>query len=154
MTLPIRPRHGYTLMELIVVLVLIGVLLTVVTPAFTRINEGQTGTTVVLRALESARATSLSQAAQVDVIIDPASARIWVRSDRTNPRLDTTYTLSLPPSDTLFARSPRVRFSFRADGTVWGDEIGVRSGSKSTRIDVASLDGAISAPAVLNGPPQ
>lgn len=149
-----RRRRGYTLVELIVVMVLMGTLLAVVTPAFTSIAVQPTGATVVLDALKAARATSLSQAAPVDVIIDPTTARIWLRSDRTSPRLDTTYKLALPSSDTLVARSARARFSFRPDGSVWGDEISIRSGSKSTRVDLDVLSGITVDTAALPRPAQ
>lgn len=141
-------------MELIVVLVLMGALLTIVTPAFTRLSETPSGATAVIRALEAARATSLSQAAQVDVIIDPMTARIWIRGERTTPRLDTTYVLSLPASDSLVSQTRRVRFSFAADGSAWGDSLVVRSEASSHRIDVATLDRSADVSSLRQAIPQ
>lgn len=139
-----RARRGFTLVELIVVLVLLGLVLGVAAPAFTMRSGGEgDGADAVVRVLERARMTALKQSTEVGVTIDPLRGRVWIRADAALPRLDTTFVLALPGSATIAATRPRARHTFRADGSGWGDTLVVTEGIGSTRIMVEGLTGAV-----------
>jgi len=137
-----RARRGLTLVELIVVLVLLGIVLGVAAPAVTlgRVGEGD-GADTIVRMLESSRLTALKQSAQVDVTIDPRTGRVWIRAEAASPRLDTTFTVALPNGATLAAPRPRAQYTFRADGSGWGDTLVVTEGLHSTHVVVEGLTG-------------
>lgn len=139
-----RARQGFTLVELIVVLVLLGVVLGVAAPAFMMRSAGEgDGADAVVRVLESSRLTALKQSTEVGVTIDPLSRRVWIRADAALPPLDTTFVLTLPGSATIAATRSRTRHTFRADGSRWGDTLVVTEGIASTRILVEGLTGAV-----------
>jgi hypothetical protein len=71
------------------------------------------------------------------LVIDPAHARVWQELP------DTTFVLSLPDECTMTAESPRVKISFRADGSVAGDVLTVRCGAGAVAISADPLNGAV-----------
>ena len=132
---------GFTLVEVTVVLVLLGLLLAVVAPAFVSLAEDEDTAARLQRILTSARATTLANAAHSELVFDPLTARIWIRSLDLRPVLDTSFVLFLPAGTTLVSADPRPRIIFRADGTVWGMPIIVREGSLVTELSHDPLTG-------------
>jgi prepilin-type N-terminal cleavage/methylation domain-containing protein len=137
-------RHGFTLVEIVVVLVVIGLVLGVATPAFVQLAATEPdGATTVRQLLDGARRTALEDGSSVEVVIDPASNRVWLRADGATPSLDSTFVLRLPPGTTLAATRLRTRYHFRPDGSGWGDTLVVRDGVASVRLLVEPLAGAV-----------
>jgi prepilin-type N-terminal cleavage/methylation domain-containing protein len=149
-----RARHGFTLVELVVVLVLLGVMLAVVTPAIIATSEDRDPATLVVGTLESARETAIRTASAVDVVVDPQAARIWISTRGGDARLDTTFALAME-GVSYQAFGSRARFHFRADGTGWGDTLIVAASGRTARVFVGSLSGAVEqrvGPAVVVSP--
>jgi prepilin-type N-terminal cleavage/methylation domain-containing protein len=121
-------RRGVTLVELLVVLAIIGAMLGVVAPALSALASApETPDRAMDRVLESARATALNQAVDVEVIVNARRDRAWVRSDAARPRLDTAIVFEGGFSNSLAAPTPisgrRTRYLFRANGTAWSDSL-------------------------------
>jgi type II secretion system protein H len=143
-------RHasrGFTLIELIVVLVIMGVVLSAATPAFT-VRAGPASDEAVeqiVSVLRSARRTALQTARATTVTIDPVAARIWVRTAGASVMLDTTFVLSLPADAQLTSNTPRVTFTFDARGLASGEELTVTStrGRSAVTVDPANGDARV-----------
>ncbi len=146
-------RAGFTLMELVVVLVILGVVLGVAGPAFIVRGDamGDDPAAPVVRVLERARRTAVESARVTTVTIDPSTARTWVRTEGNAPNVDTTFTLALPRGVALSAAVPRARFTFDPRGGGWGDELSVASptGRSAITVDRASGDAHVAALAAL-----
>jgi prepilin-type N-terminal cleavage/methylation domain-containing protein len=141
---PASRRTGFTLVELVVVLVILGVVLGVAGPAFIVRGEamGDDASAPVVRMLERARRTANESARLTTVVIDPRTARAWVRTEGREPNIDTTFTLALTQGAALSAARPRVRFTFDARGGASGDALTVSSpaGRAIITVDRASGD--------------
>ena len=137
---PIRHRQGgHTLWEMLLVLALLGVVTAIVAPSFglrppARQDSVTATTTEILAMLARARLTALDRGTAVDVLIDPATARVWTFSvERGERRLITAGTLPLAGGATLIADTPRVRFTFDAGGTASGGPV-IVSGIEGARV--------------------
>lgn len=138
-------RGAFTLIELLVVLVVLGLMLSVVGPAFTRgaSTRESEGAAVVSRLLDAARRTALTSASRVEVTLDPATLRVWVRGAHTEPPLDTTFVLGLPDGVRLAASRARVQFNFERDGAADSDTVVVRGDSHSILIWASESAGTV-----------
>lgn len=135
-----RAPRGFTLVEVIVVLLLLSLMAAVAAPAFSaaiRRSALDDATTTVTRVLQRARSQALARGTEMKLVIDPAQARVW------QERPDTTFVLSLPDECTVSAEAPRVKISFRADGTAAGDVLTVRCGAGAVAISTDPLNGAV-----------
>lgn len=137
---PIRHRQGgHTLWEMLLVLALLGVVTAIVAPSSglhpPARPDGVTATTTGLLAmLGRARLTALDHGTAVEVVIDPATARVWTFSvERGGRRLITAGTLPLAGGATLISDTPRVRFTFDAGGTASGGPM-IVSGIAGARV--------------------
>jgi prepilin-type N-terminal cleavage/methylation domain-containing protein len=141
-----RGRDGFTLIEMIVVLIVIAVTAGLTAPAIMRMgapaDEGETAPLTAL--LRAARRQALEGGAVVTVIVDPEDARY--RADTAGPRgagLLSEGALTLDEGVTLESDSLRVRFTFRPDGSVFGDTLTVRGRWSASRVSVDRWTGAI-----------
>lgn len=140
---PRRSQGGHTLWEMLFVLALLGVITALVAPWLgLRATAREAGTAAaadeIVSLLAQARVTALERGNSVEVVIDPASARVWSFSfDRGERRFITAGTLRLPPGAMLTAAAPRVWFTFDAGGTASGGPIVVRGieGSRTVVVD-------------------
>ena len=135
-----RARPGFTLVEVIVVLLLLSLMAAVAAPAFSAVRHRRAiddAASAVTHALERARSQALARGAEMKLVIDPAHARVW------QERPDTTFVLSLPDECTMSAEAPRARISFRADGTAAGDVLTVTCGADAMAISADALNGAV-----------
>lgn len=151
-----RARRGFTLIELIVVLIIMGVVLSTATPAFT-VRGSSTADDAVERiasVLRSARRTALHTARVTTVTIDPAGGRVWVRTAGEPVTLDTTFLLPLPANAQLTSATARAAFTFDARGLAAGDELVVISnrGSAAVTVDPANGDVHIATVGAARGP--
>lgn len=136
------PSRGFTLVELVVVLVLLGTMLAVVTPAFISAIDRPDATADLVQKLAKARETAIRTASPVDVVIDPVAARIWVSMRLGGARTDTSF-LVASPGTRFAATKPRVHFHFRPDGSGWGDSLMITAQGSSANVFIGSVSGAV-----------
>lgn len=125
-----RARRGFTLLEMGVCLVIMGVAAAVVVPAISRLGEGkpEAGGDKLVSLLKAARNLAIEKNYAVTVRIDPVTSRYRVDTTGANGMgvyADTT--LDLGASETLQTPLDRLQFSFRPSGSVMGDSVVIES---------------------------
>ncbi len=142
-----RVRRGFTLIEMIVVLIVIAVTAALIAPALMRVSGAaadDSESAPLSALLRAARRQALAGGSVVTLIVDPKEARY--RADTSGPRgtgLLSEGELAFQPGVTLESDSLRVRFSFRPDGSVFGDTLTIRGRWTSSRVSVDRWTGAI-----------
>ena len=142
-----RASRGFTLIEMIVVLIVIAVTAGLTAPAMMRMASGQTDDSdaaPVSALLRAARRQALEGGSVVTLILDPKDARY--RADTSSARgagLLSEGELALEPGVTLESDSLRVRFTFRPDGSTFADTLTVRGRWATSRVSVDRWTGAI-----------
>jgi prepilin-type N-terminal cleavage/methylation domain-containing protein len=159
----LRVRAGFTLVELVVVMLIIAVATAVAVPALLPPPEADDVTDAVARIdalFRAARDSAVRGGAPLLVTIDSATGAVWVLADRhvepedaasprpgalrAQGRLQRTAgdaaagtSLELRPSVRLELNSARARFLFSPAGASFGDTLVVRSGAhaRSVRLD-------------------
>jgi prepilin-type N-terminal cleavage/methylation domain-containing protein len=140
-------RRGFTLIEMIVVLLVIAVTAGLTAPAMMRMVSApadESDAAPLAALLRGARRHALESGSVVTVVVDPKDARY--RADTSNPRgagLLSEGELAFDQGVTLVSDSLRVRFTFRPDGSVFGDTLTVRGRWTSSRLSVDRWTGAI-----------
>lgn len=125
-------QGGHTLWEMLLVLALLVVVTAIVAPSFglsapARRDGVTEATTKIIHLLGRARLMALDRGTTVDVLIDPATARVWTFGvERGERRMIASGTLPLTGGAMLSAGAPRVRFTFDAGGTASGGPLVVR----------------------------
>jgi type II secretory pathway pseudopilin PulG len=144
---------GHTLWEMLLVLALLGVVAVIVAPSLgaraRSPDDGVTAATAeVIAVLAEARLTALDRGCPVEVLIDPATAKVWSSCvERGERRVMTSGTLRMPAGAMLAADAPRVRFIFDAAGTASGGPIDVRGSDGVRRVAVDPWSGVAHAAA-------
>ncbi len=140
-------KRGFTLVEMLVVMIVIATVTAVTVPAITRLNDEDELTGAareLVTLLERARATSVEQGVPVTMTIDPASGRYWVRVGQgLAPEVFRTGTVSLGPGVTLASTLDRVTFSFDPLGPAYGDSLYVQAPSGGALIGVERWTGRL-----------
>lgn len=134
------PRSGFTLVEIMVVIAILGSIAAVTVPAFrdaVRSDALNDGTSQLVRLLERARMTARMGGHPVTVTFDPSANRFWVDEPMMTGSLD------LPQNATMWGTLPRPRVRFEPAGPVAADAIGVRAGGGASAIAVDPLSGDI-----------
>ena len=140
-------RPGFTLIEMIVVLIVVAIIAGLTAPALMRLGETSEDTSDAspLAALfRGARREAIERGTTVTVVLDPEEARF--RADTAGPRgagLLKEGQLALGDGVVLESDSLRVRFTFRPDGSVFGDTLTVRGRWESSRVSIDRWTGAI-----------
>lgn len=134
---------------MLVVLTLLAVIAALVVPEtaalHSRSNTDDVGRAAssITDLLRQARLMALERNTNVDVLIEPRSARVWVLVGAGPARnLGLTTTLPLTAGVDLVARRPRLRFAFDATGRATGDTLFVHGATETTRVTVDSWSGA------------
>jgi len=133
-------RAGFTLIEVVVVLVLLGVVAGVTLPAFMRPDAGGPRaevTSELLRLLESARATALERATTTCLVLDPASGSYRVEGDSAGQAVVVREgRVQLPANVTLMSDRSRVQFRFSSSGVAIAESLVVRGPDGASRVVV------------------
>ena len=139
--------RGFTLIEMIVVLIVIAVIAGLTAPAMMRAvsaSEDTSDAAALVALFRGARREAIERGTTVTVVLDPAEARY--RADTSGPRgagLLKEDAIALGDGVSLESDSLRVRFTFRPDGSVFGDTLTVRGQWESSRISIDRWTGAI-----------
>ena len=142
-----RARAGFTLIEMIVVLIVIGVLAGLTAPAMARAispHAAEGDAMPVAALLRGARREAIERGLYVTVTLDAAGARY--RADSAGVRgtgMLSEGTLELRDGVMLETDSLRVHFTFRPDGSVFGDTLTVRGPWSASRVSIDRWTGAI-----------
>jgi type II secretion system protein H len=137
---PAPPARGFTLIEIVVVLVILGVVAAVSVPAFrdtTPPNALRDGAAGVVHVLERARLTAVMSGHRVAVTVDPVAARYWIDS----PEVSGTF--ELPGGVTLWSDRARAHVSFDASGTASADLLALQANGRTAPILVDRFTGEI-----------
>jgi Tfp pilus assembly protein FimT len=131
-----RPRHGFTLMEISIVLLILIIVMAVVTPALVSFGRDRQLTTVdlLIGLLRDSRRLAIQQGATVTVLLDPQNGHF--RVDSVSPigaGIVVEDTLDLGVYDQLESDKPRLRYVFASSGAAFADSLTIR-GSDSTRV--------------------
>ena len=140
---------GHTLWEMLLALGLLAVIAAIVAPSIGSVRAAA-GVSEVARtssslagALSQARLLALEQGTPVDLLLDPATGRLWIVSRTLDEqRISAARQLELPPGVTLLADGARVRFTFDASGTGSAAGVTVRGPSGEQRVSVDPWSGA------------
>lgn len=142
-----RRRGGFTLIEMIVVLIIVGILAWLTAPAMMRVaspyaHDGQAAPIAAL--LRSGRREAIERGLVVSMTIDAVAAKY--RADSIGVRgagLLGEGDIAMDEGVALETDSLRVRFTFRPDGSVFGDSIIVRGRYGGSVLSVDRWTGAI-----------
>ncbi len=126
-------KRGFTLVEVLLVLVILGITATVAVPAFGRLtarDEAAESSRELLELLRKVRGTAIDRGVATTLTLDPGTGRYWVSAGSKDGREDLAAgTLSLTTQLTLATRAPRVRWTFAPTGAAYGDSVFVRGPS-------------------------
>jgi type II secretion system protein H len=148
---------GFTLIEVVVVLVIMGITMAAVVPAFANhsmTSAKESGETAITHLLATCRATAIEKGSSVRLILDPAHARYWVwerKSASVNAfSIDVLVrddTIPLPSGTTLLPNprrpTPRAYFQFALDGSARGDTIAVQRNGQTTTFAINTWTGDV-----------
>lgn len=139
-------RGGFTLIEIVVVLVILAISAAVVAPAFSaalRRDNSDDVAANLLSLLERGRRTAIAHATTVRGSVDVRTGRVALtrtEDDSVFVAVDTI--VALPRGVTLSAAAPHAHWIFRLDGSATGDTLLV-NGGEDTRIWVDALTGVL-----------
>lgn len=133
-------RRGFTLIEVVVVLTILGILAAVTIPTFRdfgRTDPLPEGASQILGLLRSARQAAIERTQDVQVILDPAKQAYWVETvNDSAPAMLAQGRFALPPSVSIVGSNPRLRMRFSRSGSADGDSIALTSSDGSAVVGI------------------
>lgn len=137
-------RHGFTLLEMAVVLAIMAVSATLVAPAISRLgHDRQTQAAAgVLGVLHDSRKLAIDQNVMVILRIDPLTGHY--RADTSGVAGTGQFadgTIALDATETIVTELPRLQFIFRPTGAVFGDSLLVRGQGSTVLVSVDPWSG-------------
>jgi general secretion pathway protein H len=131
---PVGGRAGFTLAEMVVVLVVLGIAAVAVVPAVrpaAEPDDAAAGAARVAQALRALRGEALREGSTVTAVLDPAGGHLW----RVDASGAAARPLDLPTGAAIEAHSERITFRFHADGRVEGPPLRVRAGGRDVVLE-------------------
>jgi len=137
-------RTGFTLIELIVVLVIIGIVGVAVAPSLLQSPAVATGGVAapVVDLLKSAQRAAVDSGRAVRVVVDPSNGAYVARMAGRNDPLSSG-TIALTGGVSLQTDSVRAEFSFAPSGDSRGDPLAVHGQGQEVWVAVDQWTGAI-----------
>lgn len=138
---------GFSLVELIVVLALLGVMAGAVAPAVTRTlirSPGEQLVASIADTLRAVRREALRRGQPASLTVEPQTGRFWIALERP-PRADSVREgkWTLPPATTLLHHRDRAQMRFAPAGVLRADSLVVRSDASVGIIAVDQWSGAV-----------
>ncbi len=146
-------RRGVTIVEMVVVLTIIGIVAAAVVPALRPLDVRRDvlveSRSALISVLTTARRRAITDARTLTLTLDPETARYWIHeaeptdSVSATAPLDSAASLGLPEGVTLMGSARRALFVFSPNGTVSGEPIAIRVGSRVQPIALDPWTGAL-----------
>ena len=141
MKLPHGDRQGFTLLEMLIVIVIVAIVSAVTVPAFraTPDDEITASAKSLTTLMQRSRQTAVERGETVSLVVDADNARYWATIvNPGSPDSVVSYgTLELASGATLSADAARTRYVFAPTGSATGSPIVVRLESRAA---VVTLD--------------
>jgi prepilin-type N-terminal cleavage/methylation domain-containing protein len=142
-----RLRRGFTLIEMILVLIIVGVVFAMVVPAMGSIGrdpEEDKPWREIAELLRSSRHMALENAVTVRLVMDPVSGLFRVDSSGARGAgLVEEGQLDVGLNMSIYADSTRARFAFRPDGSAFSDSLIIRSSGFETKLYIDPFSGEV-----------
>lgn len=143
-----RARAAFTLVEVLVVLVILGIVAAVATPAFTSLapaDDLDRAVDELRTVLERGRATALEQGMPVRFVLDPGTGRWWIRTTMADDGAHAADSGRLSPADAVVLQmsTDRAVVRFLPSGAVHGTAITLREGARLVTLRPDPWTGAV-----------
>lgn len=126
-----RARRGFTLWELTMVLLIMGIAATLAAPAFARLGADKPGTPAdaMVGLLHDARKVAIDHNATATLRLDPKTLKYQLDTAGVNGfGMMATGILDLGMAQSLVTDQPRLQYVFRPTGAAFADTVVVRGG--------------------------
>ncbi len=140
-------RRGFTLVEMLVVLVVIGLLVSLTPMAFDRLLPGrrlEAAAHELADTLRTARSLAIRDDRSRFVVIDVGARTARIDGSRSSQQLPDAVSVNLVVATTEQSSPDAGRIRFYPDGTSTGGEVGLKTDRRSVKVVVDWFNGQVS----------